>query len=83
MYLGPAWIALIKTTHRSRENVTETIEATGKTCTIHLACVTLVIGASEASPYLVFNVAILSVCLYVCMYVCMSWTGTIISFWDS
>ncbi len=28
-----------------------------------------VIGASEASPFLVFNVAILSVCLSVCMYV--------------
>ncbi len=48
MYLGPAWIALIKTTHRSRENVTETIEATGKTCNTssclpHDACVTLVV----------------------------------------
>ncbi len=49
MYLGPAWIALIKTTHRSRENVTETIEheATGKTCNtssrLPHACVTLVI----------------------------------------
>ena len=47
MYLGPAWIALIKTTHRSRENVTETIEATGKPVDIfirlpHDACVTLV-----------------------------------------
>ncbi len=36
----------------------------------------LLIGASEASPFLVFNVAILSVCMYVCilsvcMYVCM------------
>ncbi len=45
MYLGPA---LIKTTHRSRENVTETIEATGKPVDIisfrlpHDACVTLV-----------------------------------------
>ncbi len=29
----------------------------------------IIIGASEASPYLVFNVAILSVCLYVCLYV--------------
>ncbi len=28
-----------------------------------------IIGASEASPYLVFNVAILSVCLSVCLYV--------------
>ncbi len=31
--------------------------------------VTNIIGASEASPYLVFNVAVLSVCMYVCMYV--------------
>ena len=31
----------------------------------------VIIGASEASPFLVFNVAI---CLSVCMYVCMSWT---------
>ncbi len=34
----------------------------------------IIIGASEASPYLV---------LQRCYFVCMSWTGTIICFWDS
>ncbi len=42
----------------------------------HDACVTLVIGAS---PFLVFNVAILSVCLSVCMYR----PSVTICFWDS
>ncbi len=36
----------------------------------------LIIGASEASPFLVMNVAILSVCVSVCV----SWTGTIFVF---
>ncbi len=35
-----------------------------------------VIGASEASPFLVCNVEILSVCVSVCL----SWTGTILAF---
>ena len=36
----------------------------------------MLIGASEASPFLVMNVAILSVCVSVCV----SWTGTIFVF---
>ncbi len=40
----------------------------------------IVIGASEASPFLVMNVEILSVCLSVCLCVCLSWTGTIFLF---
>ena len=53
-----------------------------------------VIGASEASPFLVMNVAILSVCVCecvcvcvcvcgvcVCVCVCVSWTGTIFVFY--
>ncbi len=39
-------------------------------CCVRVVWGYLLIGASEASPYLVFNVAILSVCLYVCMSVC-------------
>ena len=31
----------------------------------------LIIGASEASPFLVMNVAILSVCVCVCVCVCV------------
>ncbi len=40
---------------------------------MNLNAVNVIIGASEASPYLVFNAAILSVCLSVsvCTYVCM------------
>ncbi len=42
------------------------------------ASIHIIIGASEASPFLVFNIAILSVCLSVCMYVCMDWCRSIV-----
>ncbi len=56
LVLGPA---LIKTTHRSRENVTETIEATGKTCTLHLACPTTLASLHPSNLCLVITTLIL------------------------
>ncbi len=54
------------TIHSPHLRLTFTINCCYNTMT--LVYIQDIIGASEASPFLVFNVAILSVCLSVCMY---------------